>query len=346
MHYRREVTFLRTNTSRAKRSALRRRGDRRTRTAVAAVAAARRALSLDVLLNERAAADPRMREALVQLRARGHKVEARLLLEPGDAKRLAGEAAEKGIDVVVAAGGDGTLNEVVNGVVRSGQLPQCAVAVVPFGTANDFAAMCDIPLDDPLKALELIESDPVRIDIGRMNDRLFVNVASGGFGAEVTAETSPEAKQVLGGFAYFLKGLASVTNISPRHVEISAPGFTWSGAVLALSVGNGRQAGGGFQVCPNALLNDGLLDVVVVPEVARDSLLALALDLLRLGKDVNYGHIISLQAPWIHVWARDGLQVNLDGEPVYGDSFRFEVLARALPFCLPPSASGSLTVDR
>lgn len=293
---------------------------------------------MDVLLNERAAADPRMREALVRLRARGHKVEARLLLEPGDAMRLAGEAAAKGIDAVVAAGGDGTLHEVVNGVVRSGQQSRCAVAVVPFGTANDFAAMCDIPLDDPLKALELIESDPIHIDLGRMNDRLFVNVASGGFGAEVTAETSAEAKQVLGGFAYFLKGLASVTNINPRHVEINAPGFAWSGAVLSLSVGNGRQAGGGFQVCPNALLNDGLLDVVVVPEVARDSLLALARDLLRLGKDSNHGHIISFQAPWIDIRARDGLQVNLDGEPVYGDSFRFEALERVLPFYLPSAA--------
>ncbi|MFA7096087.1 MAG: lipid kinase YegS [Gammaproteobacteria bacterium] len=295
--------------------------------------------SVAVLLNDRAAADPAMREALLQLRARGHRVTAALPLEPGEAVAMARDAVRQGADIVVAAGGDGTLNEVVNGVVESGCLPHCAVAVVPYGTANDFAAMCGIDPDEPARALALaLENEPVAIDVGRMDDRLFINVASGGFGAQVTAETSPEAKQMLGGFAYFLKGLASVKNLTARPVEVEAPGTWWQGPALALSVGNGRQAGGGFQVCPGALLDDGLLDVVIVPEVGTEKLLALARDLLRLGRDSGFEQVVTFRTPRLEVRAPRGLQFNLDGEPVRGERFRFEVLARLLPFCLPASA--------
>ena len=295
--------------------------------------------SLCVILNERASTDPDLQTALDHARASGYTVEVQPIREPGEGIRFAADAARKGTGIVVAAGGDGTINEVVNGVLQSADAAVCAVGTIPFGTANDFAAMSGIPVDKPIEALRLVmESEPILIDVGKMDDRLFINVASGGFGAEVTAETKPEIKGVLGGLAYLLTGLANVRNISARHVHIVAQNFTWDDPALAVSVGNGRQAGGGFQVCPNALLDDGLLDVLIIPDVPQERLIALARDLMRLGKQTDHEHLIYLQVPWLEVRARDGLRVNLDGQPFHGESFHFGILNRKLPFYLGPTA--------
>ena len=142
-----------------------------------------------------------------------------------------------------------------------------SLAILPLGTANDLAHACRIPLD-PLGALRLAKSGPeTKVDVGRTNGRYFLNMATGGFGAHVTAVTPNELKKVLGGAAYFLTGLTHFTSIRPEHGRFSGPGFTWEGPFLILAVGNGRQAGGGHQLCPEALINDGLLDVRVLPKL-------------------------------------------------------------------------------
>ena len=141
-----------------------------------------------LIVNGKAASSPELRTAVNQLREKGHCLEVRVTWEGGDAARLAQEAQRDNVEVVIAAGGDGTINEVVTGLMQSADEPNVAVGVVPFGTANDFAHGCGIPIGDPLAALELILSTkPTPIDVACCNDRYFLNVASGGFGAEVTA---------------------------------------------------------------------------------------------------------------------------------------------------------------
>jgi lipid kinase YegS len=252
--------------------------------------------------------------------------------------RFAAEAALAGMDAVVAAGGDGTLNEVVNGVVHPDGPAGCAVGVLPLGTANDFAVACGIPMDNLLAALLLVaEGDALPIDIGALGDHVFMNVASGGFGTQVTADTPPEIKQVLGAAAYVLTGLRQVTNLEAQHARIVAPGFTWEGAFYALAVGNGRQAGGGFQVCPRALLDDGLLDVLIIPDMPLPQLLIL-LGNLRQGTHVGDERVTYHQVPWLEVQTREPLQVNLDGEPYHDDTLRFRALEQHLRVYLPPTA--------
>ena len=261
--------------------------------------------------------------------------------ERGDAEHFAAEATGTGTEVVVAVGGDGTLHEVVNGVL-AGESPSCAVGVVPLGTANDFATACGLPSADPLGALKRIAAGtPRRIDVGRIDGRYFINVASGGFGAEVTAQTPEERKHLLGRAAYLLTGLAHVKNIQPRPVCLVAPGLSWEGTMYALAVGNGRQAGGGFQVCPRARLDDGLLDVLVIPELPRLELFRLLNDLLlRQGLSLpSQEQIIYRQVSSLQVETEADLQFNLDGEPLRGRTFRFGVLPASLPFFLPPEAS-------
>jgi lipid kinase YegS len=291
-----------------------------------------------VIVNGRVAQDAQLRAAVAQVRERGHRVEVRVTWEAGDAQRFAAEAAEAGIPTIVAAGGDGTLHEVVNGVAWAGAYADCAIGILPLGTANDFASACGIPTADLLDALLLIaEGTPAPIDVGRLGERVFVNVASGGFGAQVTAETPPELKRLLGAVAYFLTGLRYVTDLQALQARVEAPEFRWEGDFYALAIGNGRQAGGGFHVCPWALLDDGLLDVLIIPAMPRAHLFTLLED-LRRGTHLNNVHVVYRRLPSLKIESDQPLQVNLDGEPVHDTVFNFEQLPWRIPFHLPPAA--------
>jgi lipid kinase YegS len=238
---------------------------------------------------------------------------------------------------VVAAGGDGTINEVLHGVVQAGLPVRPALGVVPMGTANDFAAGVGLPLGDPVAALKLIaETEAVPIDLARMGDRYFLNVASGGFGSEVTAATPEGMKKLLGSVAYLLTGLVSWGSIQARSVRLAGPRLAWEGNLYVLAVGNGRQAGGGFRLCDRARVDDGLLDVLVVPEVPLEQVTGLLGELMAGHTPADAEHLLYHQVPWLEVEAPDGMQFNLDGEPLQGTAFRFEVLPGQVRFFLPP----------
>ena len=207
--------------------------------------------TLRLVVNGKAAADPSLRSAVEVLRDRGIRLDARVTWEARDAARLAAEAAREGVDVVVAVGGDGTINEVVGGLLTLPDSCPTAVAVVPLGTANDFATGAGIPKGNVLEALELaLHGKEQRIDVGKVNDHHFINVASGGFGARVTAETPAHMKRFLGSAAYSLMGLVTAYRMTPYHGKLITPEEEVRGAMIFLSVGNGRYAGGGFPVAP------------------------------------------------------------------------------------------------
>jgi YegS/Rv2252/BmrU family lipid kinase len=176
------------------------------------------------------------------------------------------------------------------------------------------------------------------VDLGCMNDRLFVNAATGGYGAEVTAQTSKGAKKVLGGLAYLLSGITHLSELTAHPTRVIAPGFEWSGDLIGFMVGNGRQAGGGFKLTPHAILDDGLLDVVLLPRVSLQEFGALAKDLIGPVDDTTFEHLVSCQVPWLEFEMIEPIQVNLDGEPVQSSSFKFSVFEEKLAICLPSSA--------
>lgn len=288
--------------------------------------------SLWLILNPRAAADEVVREEVAFLRQVGHTVQVRVTWEAGQAAEFARDGDERGADVVVVAGGDGTINEVVNGLFAGGRTPTCVLGILPAGTANDFARANGLPVDDPAEALRLVATaEPVPLDVGRLNGRLFLNVASGGFAAEVTTSTPAEMKDVLGGFAYFLTGVANVASVTARPAHVRGPDFVWDGNLLGLAVGNGAQAGGGFRVTPHARLNDGLLDVLLIPEVGWQALFPFIQDMLTLEDPDDPEHAIYRQLAWLEVEAPEGLQINLDGEPMRDTFFRFDLAETRLP---------------
>lgn len=279
--------------------------------------------------------DPGVRTAVHTLRQDGHVAEVRVTWEPGDAQRLTTEAiAEAGnkIDCIVAGGGDGTINEVFGSAYTAGLPAKCSLGILPLGTANDFAHVVGVPLQNPTAALRLaVNAAPRWIDIGLLNDRPFVNLVSGGFGSRVTVETDPDLKKRLGGLAYVLTGVSHFAELSANSGRFRAEGFSWEGRFVAVAIGNGRQAGGGVPLCPGALIDDGLLDLMILPELDHTARLDAFARLLREGAASIRAELVTARSAWIEYDSDEALNVNLDGEPTLSKDFRVECRKCVLP---------------
>ena len=286
-----------------------------------------------LILNGKVAGNDALRAAVFRHRAAGHRIEVRVTWERGDARRCVSQAGK--IDLVIAAGGDGTLNEVVHGLMDLSKPPRPILGIVPLGTANDFATGCGIPRD-PAKALALcVRGEPVPIDIGKANDHWFINAASSGFGAEITATTSPELKRLLGPAAYTVMGAVLAINLHHYQGRVSLPDREITGSGPVAIVGNGRQTGGGIQVAPRARIDDGLLDVLIIRQISPTALLAAARELQQLPPDGE--HISYVQTPWLEVHPEEAIPVNLDGEPLRFSAVRYEAVPKAIRLIVPPN---------
>ena len=278
-----------------------------------------------LILHGKQATNDEVRSAVAGLRERGWTLDVRLTWEAGDARRLVGEALAGGYRQVVAGGGDGTLREVAEAMGRARQ--PASLALLPLGTANDFARAAGVPLA-PDAALALLEQPARPVDLGKAGDQLFLNMATGGFGSQVTANTSEDLKNMLGAAAYLLTGLSRFSELQGASVELQGPGFQWQGDLLALGIGNGRQAGGGHLLCPDALVDDGLLDIGILP--APQEMAGAVRELLA-----GEGLFVRARLPWVRIRCSQGLDINLDGEPLQADSLRFEACPAALCLHLP-----------
>ncbi len=289
-----------------------------------------------VIVNGKNADDPALRESLMWAQQQGRPMEVRVTQNEGDAARFAAEESDSPCDVVVAVGGDGTVNEVLNGILHARTRTEPALAIVPLGTANDFARSCAIPQDHPTQALRLAwEGVPQWIDVGRANDRFFLNVATAGFGAEVAAGTPSVAKKVLGSVAYVVTGLLRAATITPYPSQLVLPEERWEGNLVVITVANGRQAGGGIPVAPKAALDDGLLDVMVI----HDAGILQSGKILSEFRDVeaeDNEYVFYRQAPSLRLELAETVRLDVDGEPIYAHAFDFRILQRRLRIMLPP----------
>ncbi|MCA9567488.1 MAG: YegS/Rv2252/BmrU family lipid kinase, partial [Myxococcales bacterium] len=217
------------------------------------------------------------------LRAPGGAREIVVCGSPDAVEQAATEAAAGGASRVVAVGGDGTVRAVVQGLLAV-RTPRPELAIVPAGTANDAAR--GLGLDDPFAVLERLEAGtltPHPLDVNVCNGQCSVNVLSIGTPARVTQATPQESKALLGGLAYVLQGITQLAETRPFRARLHADGLQWEGSALALYIGNLPYAGGGFRVCPDADCTDGLLDLLIVPEMEPGELLALFGDTALLG---------------------------------------------------------------
>ena len=299
-----------------------------------------------LVINGKAAGDEPLRDAVAAMRDAGVQASVRVTWESGDAERYVAEAIADGVDTVVAAGGDGTLSEVATTLAHRDEaaddLP--SLALVPLGTANDFAAAAGIPheaaaalaiaRDVPARPVDLLRIESARVGQGP-GIHWCANLASGGFGTQVTIATNEGLKKILGGLAYLLTGIASLWRIDPIRARLRGPGFDWSGEFIALGIGNGRQAGGGQVLCPEAMLDDDLLELTVVPSLEGQVGATLA-TLATRGRQAALDRVaVRSRLPWVELVADAPFFLNLDGEPVESDRFRVDCVARRVRMHLP-----------
>jgi len=284
---------------------------------------------------------PGLRHLVEWVRAKGHIVRPRVTWEPGDGAMFAREATQAGADTIVACGGDGTVNEVLNGLEGT----KVALGIIPAGTANDFARQVGIP-DDPSAAMDVVlRRKPVIIDTADLNGRRFLNVSSGGVGAEATAETPPDAKASLGPVAYFISGLRKLAALEPQHALFEAPGFRFEDEFLVFAVGNARATGGGALVTPRASVRDGLLDACIVSAMPRKEFAKLVLRVKR-GEHLESDGVRYLQVPWLRITSAEAMTVNVDGESTELRHARYHARPRDLLIHLPRLPGHRRSVER
>ncbi|WP_237560587.1 diacylglycerol/lipid kinase family protein [Halostella litorea] len=263
-------------------------------------------------------------------RANDHGFEVRETAAAGDAVEFAREAAVSGADLVAAAGGDGTLNEVVRGIDRAEALDDVTFGVVPSGTGNNFAG--NVGIRGIRHAFEVIESGERRtIDLGYANGQAFLNSCVGGLTADASANTSSELKERLGIVAYVVNTLRTAAAFEgmPLHVETSDEiAETWRGDALIVLIGNCRRAPEG-DARTQANVEDGLLEVTIVEEAPTGDLARDALVHRLFGADST--GTVKLRTPSLSVTTRgDEINYSLDGEMIAATDLRVDTARRAL----------------
>lgn len=262
----------------------------------------------------------------------------------GHAVKLAEQAAKEGYDVVAAAGGDGTINEVLNGLMqaRSNGRPNTILGVIPIGRGNDFCYGINVPHDLPA-ACELLakcETKPINIGLVVGGDypegRYFGNGVGIGFDAVVGFEAL-KLKRLHGFPSYIVAALKTILlYFQAPTVQIEMDGQTYTQPALMVSLMNGRRLGGGFMMAPNGKMDDGLLDLCIAGQVSRLGILAL-IPRFMAGTQASHPAIQTQQAAAIKVSAIDGTL------PAHGDGETLCTAGQALTISIVPELMDVIT---
>ncbi|WP_433746904.1 diacylglycerol kinase [Falsibacillus pallidus] len=274
-------------------------------------------------------------EVLLRLEKAGYETSCHATTCEGDASEAARIAVERKYDLVIAAGGDGTINEVVNGLAEQEFRPK--LGIIPVGTTNDFARALHIPRDIMAAVDIIVKGDRIPVDIGRMNDRYFINIAGGGRLTELTYEVPSKLKTMLGQLAYYLKGMEMLPSIRATEVSIEYDGKLFEGEVMLFLVGLTNSVGGFERLAPDASINDGLFSLLVLKKTNLAEFIRIASLAIR-GEHVNDPNVIYTQANHIKVQSAEKMQLNIDGE--FGGLLpaEFENLYRHLEVYVPIDA--------
>lgn len=254
--------------------------------------------------------------------------------EPMEAVDVAKMGIEAGFTRIVAMGGDGTVNEVANGLLGS----NATLAVIPAGTGNDFVRMLGIPAD-PLQAVQLLtKAKERRVDIGRVagdGDRCFVNGLGIGIDAQVARDVLA-MEHLRGAAAYIYAAVKEVFRFEAFPVRVEMPDVQEEIRCLSLGVANGKFCGGGFMLAPRASVDDGLIDVAAIgdfPKVER----LFRLPQARAGKHLQLPAVRYFQVPRVTLSSEAKLIAHMDGEPITLPRSPFEVtvLPKAIRVLVP-----------
>ncbi len=267
----------------------------------------------------------------------GLRFEHDLTEAPGHAIELAKSAAEKGYELVVSVGGDGTINEVVNGLYDSGNISDVMLGIISTGTGSDYIRTIGIPRHHKEACQCLMNPRKLVVDLGvveyvsngQMVKRLFVNFAGLGFDAEVVKATTQRFK-ALGTVPSYLMGLLTTfLSYQNREVSLKVDGEAEERKVCAIVMSNGKYGGGGMLVAPNADPTDGLLDVLIIDDLSKPDLLR-SLPRIYRGTHLTHPKVTVKTAREIDIRARQQMSIQADGELLGETPARFHILPAAL----------------
>ena len=273
-----------------------------------------------------------------RLRAAFGELDIVMTIGAGDATAAAESAARSGdYDKLFVGGGDGTLNEVLNGVARvEGALERLAFGLVPLGTGNDFANALGLP-EDVEAAIDILSAGrTIMSDVGDLNGRRFINVSAGGFIAEVSDAVNPQLKTVAGKLAYLVGGAQVLFDYEPvraslRLTEADGRMSERTFDMQMFAVCNSRMVGGGRLIAPHALIDDSLLDVCVVEAMPMLEFISL-LTSVSSGEHLADERVSYVRARELELRFARTVKVNTDGEVLETDHCRYTLQPRAARF--------------
>ena len=241
----------------------------------------------------------------------GYETSAHATTGEGDAIEAAKLAVERRYDLVVAAGGDGTINEVVNGMAEQEYRPK--LGIIPVGTTNDFARALQIPRDIVAAAEVIAKGDRIPIDIGRMNEKYFINIGGGGSLTELTYDVPSKLKTVLGQLAYYLRGIEMLPSLKATNMTIEYDGKLFEGESMLFLVGLTNSIGGFEKLSPSSSINDGMFTLLILKKTNLADFIRIASLALR-GEHINDPKVVYTKANRIKVHSDEKVLLNLDGE--------------------------------
>ncbi|WP_422659793.1 diacylglycerol kinase [Paenibacillus sp. EC2-1] len=254
----------------------------------------------------------RLADILQRLDNAGIETSCHATTGEGDATLAAAEAVERGYDLIIAAGGDGTLNEVINGMAEKENIPP--LGVFPLGTTNDFARALGIPKNWEEYCDLVIRNVTRPIDLGKANDRYFINIAGGGTLTELTYEVPSKLKTMIGQLAYYLKGLEKMVSLTPQELIIKANGQEMiHDEFMVFLIANSNSVGGFEKLAPGASIDDGLFDVIALRKCNLAEFVRVVSLALR-GEHINDKKVIHFRTDYMEVVSPGPVQLNVDGE--------------------------------
>ncbi|MCM0583369.1 diacylglycerol kinase [Weissella diestrammenae] len=255
--------------------------------------------------------------------------------EAKSAENEARRASLAGFDLLIAAGGDGTINEVVNGIAPLTKRPK--LAIIPAGTTNDYARALRIPRNEPLEAAKVVlQGQSALMDVGKANDTYFINIAAGGSLSELTYSVPSKLKTMYGYLAYVVKGAELITRVKPMNLHVKFDEGEYHGTASMFFLALTNSVGGFESIVPDAKLDDGKFTVLIVKTTKLPDIMALMTEIINGGRHVDDPNLIYVKASHVEVTSANDEQVmvNLDGEyggdaPMVFDNFQkhLEIIA-------------------
>ena len=301
------------------------------------------------------------------LRARFGTLEIVITTGARDGEAAAAQAVRDGCDRVFVAGGDGTLNEVVNGLMSEDALARVPIGLLPLGTGNDFARMLFLSEDPEAAVASLLEEREIKADVGTLNGRAFINASGGGFIAEVSDVVDDRLKSIAGKLAFLIGGAQVMLDYEPAAVRVAVPaagfkplsyesengpaeGVGWRGegdqkvldtTLHMFAICNAKQIGGGKLIAPHARIDDGWLDVCLVDAMPTIEFIALLGRVAAGGSHLGDARVRYFRARALEMsFARD-LKVNTDGELLEARTCAYGLLPGAARFLAGEPTSNS-----